>query len=77
MKDSYKQLRQQLIDSGVMTEDGDHYVFGQDYPFTSLSAAGAVVSGISVAGPSVWKTEDGKTTFAAWEAPQLSADEAS
>jgi len=76
MKDSDKKRRQQLIDSGIMTKDGEHYVFSQDYPFTSLSAAAAVVSATAVNGPKAWKTEDGQT-FAEWEAPQLPADEAS
>lgn len=54
-------LRQSLIDSGVLVLADDRYQFSQDYIFTSPSTAAAVVLGRSANGQIEWKTEEGKT----------------
>ena len=59
---SYKKLFDDLSESGVLksTPDGQYNEFTQEYPFSSVSAAAAVVSGRSGDGRSQWVME--KTT---------------
>ena len=56
-----KQLRDQLVQEGKLIDspDPDLYLFADDIPFNSPSAAAAVVFGGNQAGPTVWKTKDG------------------
>lgn len=54
-------IRQKLIESEVLAPQGDHYVFTQDYSFSSPSAAAAVVLGRSANGRVEWKDESGRT----------------
>lgn len=54
-------LRQTLIDSGVLKLDGDHYLFTQDYSFNAPSAAAAVIMGRSANGRTEWKDGQGRT----------------
>ena len=54
-------LRQQLIQSGVMHPDGENYRFAQDYAFSSPSMAAAVVLGRSANGRVEWKNSGGRT----------------
>lgn len=54
-------LRQQLIQNGVLQPDGDHYRFAQDYAFSSPSMAAAVVLGRSSNGRVDWKDGSGRT----------------
>lgn len=68
---SYKNLRAQLKQSGVLVEEGDSFSFGQDYAFSSITAAAQVVSGQTVSGRTAWKTQDGGKSFAEWEDEQL------
>ncbi len=56
-----KDLRSRLVQQGVLEKGKEFYRFTQDYEFASPSAAAAAVNGGNVAGPLVWKTEDGKT----------------
>ena len=53
--------RQQLLARGVLERDGSHYVFTQDYRFSSPSAASSVLAGGSSNGWKAWKTPDGMT----------------
>src|SRR3954463_7612820 len=58
---SYQALRDQLVQEGKLA-DGPNpslYVFTEDVPFNSPSAAAAVVFGGNQRGPLVWRTEDG------------------
>ena len=54
-------LRAELLANGVLTPQGDHYLFTQDYTFNSPSLASAVVLGRSSNGRVDWKDERGKT----------------
>lgn len=54
-------LRLDLIKSGVMIPDVGHYVFAQDYAFSSPSTAAAVVLGRSANGRVEWKDAAGRT----------------
>ena len=56
-----KDRRQQLLARGVIEDDGSHYIFTQDYRFTSPSAAAAVLAGGSANGRKARKTADGTT----------------
>jgi hypothetical protein len=53
-------LRQELIQNGVLQIDGDHYRFAQDYVFSSPSTAAAVVLGRSANGRIEWKDTTGR-----------------
>lgn len=48
--------RQQLIDKGIIDS---HYIFTQDWSFTSPSLAAAIVIGYSVNGRTAWKDKKG------------------
>lgn len=54
-----KDRRQQLLARGVIEDDGSHYVFTQDYRFSSPSAAASVLAGGSSNGRKAWKTPQG------------------
>ncbi len=55
------ELRKQLLDKGVLTMDGDHLVFTQDFRFASPSTAAGVLVGRAANGRTAWRTSDGKT----------------
>ena len=52
--------RQELIDLGVLTQQGSAYVFTQDYAFSSPSLASSVVLGRSSNGRMDWKDAQGR-----------------
>lgn len=54
-------LRQDLIESGVLAATGENYQFTQDYVFSSPSTAAAVVLGRSANGRIEWKDQKGRT----------------
>ena len=70
---SYKALRDQLVQEGKLADGPDPslYVFTEDVPFNSPSAAAAVVFGGNQRGPLVWRTEDGVADL-----PRLAGGEA-
>lgn len=55
------ELRQELIKNGVLLLSSGHYIFTQDYPFSSPSTAAAVILGRSANGRVEWKNASGKT----------------
>jgi hypothetical protein len=61
-------LRQSLVERGVLVADGDHFKFTQDYTFNSSSQAASVSLGHGVAGPTVWKDDQGRTLKAIQQA---------
>jgi len=63
------ELRNALIESGVLREQDGSYLFTADYAFSSVSAAAATVIGASANGRALWKLEDGRT-YAEWESSQ-------
>ena len=58
---SYRVLRQQLIQSGVISMTGDAGVFVVDYIFQSPSAAASVVRGMQQSGLEYWVDAKGRT----------------
>lgn len=72
---TYASLYAELRRSGVLTEQGAHCVFTQDYAFRSPSAAAAVVNGRASNGQIDWRTADGGLTYKDWEARQVAAPE--
>ena len=69
----YQALFNELVDQGVLVENGDHRVFSDSYGFSSTSAAGAIIKGRATAGPTTWKVENTNQTYREWEADQLNA----
>ena len=55
----YKKLREQLIASSVIVEDGDKLVFSKDQLFTSPSQAGAIIVGYAINGRRYWQNNEG------------------
>jgi hypothetical protein len=55
-----RDLRQQLLDRGVLEQSDDHLVFTQDYRFSSPSRAAAVLVGGSANGRKAWRTPAGR-----------------
>jgi len=72
---SYKSLRTQLIDDGVLVESGDseHYEFSSDYAFASPSAAATVIYAGNKNGQSAWKHEHTGQKYRDWQASKLKA----
>jgi len=58
---SRKNQRASLIQSGVLTVDGDSLTFTADYQFSSPSAAASVVLARSANGRAEWKDSSGQT----------------
>lgn len=54
-------MRNELIQSGILTLDGEAYRFTEDYVFSSPSMAGGVILGRSTNGWTKWRTVNGKT----------------
>lgn len=66
---TYRNLRSQLRDNGVLIDSSEGFRFSQDYAFNAATPAAQVVSGQSVNGRIVWKAGD--KTYAQWEEQQL------
>jgi hypothetical protein len=60
-------LREKLIASGVLSQEGKCYQFTQDYSFSSPSTAAAVVMGRGANGRIEWKDKSGRTLKAIQE----------
>lgn len=54
-----RELRAALIANGVLSAEGDHWIFTQDYAFSSPSTAAGVVQGRSANGRIDWKNQAG------------------
>ena len=54
-------LRKDLLEQGVIVENGLHYVLTQDQVFNSPSTAAGVILGRTANGRIEWKTKDGTT----------------
>lgn len=55
-----KAKREQLIEKGLLQENGDHLVFTKDIEFGSPSTAGSVVRGGATNGLTAWTNSKGK-----------------
>lgn len=56
-----RELRQQLLERGVLAAVGEHLVFAQDYRFASPSTAAGVLVGGASNGRIAWKDRNGIT----------------
>jgi len=61
MSETYRRLRQQLIESAILVDDGEYLKFTQDTVFSSPSAASNIVLGRQSAGPIEWVGVDQRT----------------
>jgi hypothetical protein len=70
---SYRQLRDQLVQEGQLTPDaeGRYYVFQNDVPFNSPSAAAAVIFGGNQNGTLTWKVKVTGQSYKAWKETKL------
>ena len=74
---SYSNLYNQLCEDGLLAEDGKgRRRFIEDVPFSSPSAAAAIVSGRPANGRTVWRIADTGETYADWQTRQVEAAEA-
>lgn len=65
----------QLVDQGVLVQQGSHRMFSKSYVFSSTSAAAAIVSGRPASGPKSWMVEGTNQNYGDWELAQLQAVE--
>lgn len=63
----YWRLFDDLVGAGVLEDLGTHRIFKENYAFSSTSAAGAIVTGRSTAGPITWKVMGSDKTYRDWE----------
>ena len=73
---AYHSLRDQLVMDGKLTdapESPGFYVVTEDIPFSSPSAAAAVVAAKNINGRTAWKVEKTSETYGDWSATQLLA----
>ncbi len=69
----YDKLFNDLVAKGVLAPiaDGQHNEFTQDYAFSSVSAAAAVVSGRTANGRTHWVIEGTELSYGQWAAEQV------
>lgn len=58
---SSKKVRKQLVQEGILVQQGNYYQFTQNFTFSSPSLAADVVLGRSANGWTEWKSKEGKT----------------
>jgi len=61
LSEGYRKLRERLIETKVLIDDGTMLVFKENAIFSSISAAAAVILGRSAAGPIEWLDSEGIT----------------
>jgi hypothetical protein len=61
LSNGYQKLREKLIDSGVLIDNGTNLVFTKNHLFTSPSQAAAILAGYAINGRHHWLTNDGIT----------------
>jgi hypothetical protein len=69
-RSSYANLHDELKRAGVLQPSGDHCVFAENYAFSSVSGAAAVIKGRQTQGTTSWISDDG-LTYKDWEAKRL------
>lgn len=70
LQDVYRKIRKSFITDGTLKEKDGAFIFTKNCSFPTVSAAAAVVKGMSETGKSAWKVEDERTTYAQWETSQ-------
>ncbi len=73
---SYVDLQSKLIASGVLSVSGEKIQFEADHPFSSPSAAAAVLNGRSTNGQFEWKLKGSGQTYREWEQSQVAKEAA-
>jgi hypothetical protein len=58
---TYRKLREQLINDAVLAPEGSFFRFTQDFLFSSPTAAACVVVGYAINGRAAWKTDGGQS----------------
>jgi hypothetical protein len=66
---NFTRFRDQLIENGTLKNAKDHYIFTEDYVFSSPFTAAVVVMGRNANGLTEWKMKDG-TTLRDFEEPK-------
>jgi hypothetical protein len=61
MTSSLINMRNKLLEAGVIVDKGAHLEFPDDYIFSSASAAASIVLGRNANGLAEWKLKDGRT----------------
>lgn len=57
----YREIRQKLINNGVLKDIGNKYAFTSNYLFDTASPAAAIIVGYSINGKNCWKNKDGRS----------------
>lgn len=70
-KAHYFNLFDELVATGVLTNNGKNNVFSSDYAFSSPSAAASVINGRSSNGRRSWKLAETGMSLGEWENKQL------
>ena len=72
-KHGYRQLLENLHKDGTLrvAPAGDHSIFTRDRVMSSVSAAGAMITGRATNGRTNWKTESSDLTYAEWQNQSL------
>ena len=58
---NFTNIRQKMIDEGIIIQNGEVYEFPDDYIFSSPSTAASIVLGRNANGLTEWKPKSGKT----------------
>lgn len=75
LQQTYRTLRQQLLDNGVLLSDSDDALsFTQAYSFKSPTAAAQVVSGYPINGRDAWKSKVDQMPISKWLENQLPSE---
>lgn len=61
LRPAIKELRQELVTSGILIEDGEVFSFTQEYTFKSASAAACVIAGNPRSGMDAWRDMKGQS----------------
>lgn len=75
--DTYKTLRDDLVEQGLLAphpQDDTLFIFQENVPFSSPSAAGTVICARNANGRTEWKTTGGQT-YADWQEQAQAASE--
>lgn len=68
---TYAALFRELVEQGVLVQEGNNRKFARDYRFKSSSAAAAVTAGRPATGPGSWIVEGTNKSYGQWEKEQL------
>ena len=73
----YAELRKQLFEEGKLAVSGQEgfWTFTDNVPFSSPSAAAAVVAGTNRSGPETWQVQGTQQTYKQWQQAQVDAQQ--